>query len=358
MQLKSYADMRLADPFLSPAWRHNRVVKMLGSAPPERCRRADDQWVRGYRTFLHGWRQSESQRNSLFENNPGLYFAYLLYERLSHNPDLNLLVEARLLAGQSYKEIAHMCKTIPETIEWYERLYFNVSDFLEHHDWIFRQVLLPAADRDVLQTIEVETDEPISPSTPITEAMIAKKLTPPPIAEPHFDMSLKFFSYYGGPHVCDVMISGFTRLGHVSSLEDVPDFFNKQFATQIARRSAQAVGKFQINKYNVMELFSIHGKLMEVQKANAGDTDSRHQELERHMSAALGEIVWCAGDRGRQRFDGTPLGIMDNRSTELAGDELLMASANKDFDVNAIPEVTFADRKPIIVKKVAPKEDT
>jgi hypothetical protein len=51
-------------------------------------------------------------------------------------------VEARILAGQSDEEIASLCGQAPETIRWYEAVFFQVRDRLvRSRDWImFRAV--------------------------------------------------------------------------------------------------------------------------------------------------------------------------------------------------------------------------
>ena len=331
---KVYRDVRLANPFLRPDWRHERVVKMLGNMPQERCKRYDDKWVKGYKKFLFRWNKGEHTRDQLMHENPGLYFAYLIHDRMFVEPEMRLMIEARLLADIDKNDIAHECKTIPETIEWYERLFFNVSDFLSHHDWVLKQVLLPASDRFVEDNVENDNEE--ANFKPKSSSEVVK---------PHFDMTLKFFSYYGGPMVCDLMISGFRRDKRVTSHEDLPEYFNEHFMSQLSRRSAQAAGQFEINKYNVTELFATHTRIIEIQRS-AESADDRHSDIEKNVHAMLSELPWTVGAEGSRLYDGTTIGDLDNSAAEVNEEELMLLNDGKEVDsVKEIAGLTIESRK-------------
>lgn len=328
--MKIYNDVRLADPFLKPYWRHERVVRMLHVAPPERCKHYDDRWVQGYRQFLFTWRRGESHREQLRYDNPGLFYAYSLYDRMPLEPDIALMIEARLLAGISAESIAEDCKTMPETIRWYERLFFNVSDFLSHHDWMMKNVLLPAADR--FAPAELEDDD-------------GKAKPSYAIVRPHLDMTLKFFAYFGGPLICDVLISGFRRNRYVRKVEDISDYFNNQFMLQLQRRSTQTIGQFEINKYNVMELFATHTKLIELTRSNKSQ-EVRHTEFEQNVNAMLTEFPWNVGGASKQLYRDSAIGKYDDSAVELDSEEVILTGAGKEPDsVRGILEVDVFSRK-------------
>jgi hypothetical protein len=307
---------------------------MLSSVPPERTKRYDDEYVQGYKKFLFQWNKSENNRDRLMYDNPGLFFAYLLHDRIHLEPELRLMIEARLLAGVDHATIAHEAKTIPETVEWYEKLFFNVTPFLTHHDWIVKHVLLPSSDRFVgEEPSEDEDDEEFAPR-PSSE-----------VVRPHLDMTLKFFAYFGGPLICDVMISGFRRDKKITSYDEIPDYFNEQFASQIMRRSAQASGQFEINKYNVMELFATHSRLIEIQRSIEGQED-RHNEFEKHIDAMLSELPWTAGLDGTTQFEHSPIGRFDEGAAELNEEELMLFGSGKKPDsIEGVAELTISSRK-------------
>lgn len=304
--MKNYFDIRLADPFLRPNWRHERVLKMLGMVPPERCTRYDDPWIKEYKKFLAQWRKAEYQRERLMHEYPGLYYAYRLHENAYAEPELCLMIQARLLAGYTPKEIAHDCKTIPETIEWYEKLFFNVADFLEHNDWIVKNVLIPSVTNFIVQPEVVDADDRRVPE----------------IVKPYLDMTIKMFSYFGGPLLCDIMINGFKRNNRLENLEDLSNYMNENFMLQLERRSLQAVTKFEINRYNVMELLNMHSNIIAMKKADKNDQTQRN-ELEKHIYAMMTAFPWAAGLHGAKKYEGTPMGTYDKSAIELNSSELV-----------------------------------
>ena len=329
--MKRYNDYRLADPFLLPNWRQERVLRIISSATPGRVKRWDDEWILDYRKFFVTYRKSASAREELLHTQPGLYFAQQIHERAQQIPEMALILQARLLTGASDEEIAHQIKTVPETVQWYERIFFNVRDFLEHTDWITRSVLLPASDRFVAATGEVASDR-------IDGAMPAVALNP------QFDMSLKYFSYFGGAAICDLMISGFLERRQVLSAKALASFFDDYFTTQIRRRSAIASRVFEVNKYNVMELFNCHTRLMEIQ-ANSKDTEERHSELTGAIKSMLAVASFSVGS---SQTHGTQfVAKFDDSAHEFDSDTLSRAALGSPPPTMAAleHESAFASRK-------------
>lgn len=298
---------------------------MLAAWPPERCKRYDDSWVQGYRSYLFKWNKGGSKRQELLYENPGLYYAHNMFISRLNDPEMSLVVEARLLAGMSYEQIAEENKTMPETIQWYEKVFFNVKDFLRHHDWILRNVLIPASDRFVEPENEQDGDR-----RPRFEI------------KPHFDMTLKFFAYYGGPVLCDFMLSGFKRGNKVAKLDDVEDWLDNHWANQIRRKSAQAAGQFRVNSFNVMELFMTHGKLIEIQQ-RVDNKEARHNEFEKHVNAMLTELPWNVGDESEKLYADTPLGRYDKQAAELDSSEIMSVGAGREPDTatDVVDETIF-----------------
>ena len=309
--MKIYRDVRLADPFLRPYWRHERVLRMR----TERVRTTDDQWIAGYRKFLKQYLAATDieHREKLLLENPGVYYAQIIHERMPVEPDIALIIEARLLSGASVEQIAHDCKTIPETIEWYEKIFFNVQAFLEHHDWIVSNVLLPAVEK-------MPKDDPKKEKKKIKE-----------IVKPHLDMTLKFFAYFGGPIVCDTMISGFRRNSQVKNVEDLSDYFNEQFARQLQIRSTQAAGRFEITPFNIMELFATHTKIIEIQRS-ADNQENKRTEIEKNIHAMLTDFNWSVGKSGATALNGTKLGEYDATALELDPMEIASLPVTKKLD--------------------------
>lgn len=301
--MKSYIDIRLADPFLKPYWRHERVVQMVTTTPPARCGRFDDLWIKTYRKFLYSWRKNESQRTRMLYELPGLYYAYAIHDRVAIDSDMALIIESRLLAGCTIEDIANDCKTIPETIMWYEKLFFNVANFLDHNDWIVKNALMPVIGLYVAQSDDDKNR--IS------------------YAKPYLDMSLKLFSYFGGPIMCDIMINGFKRNNKLKDSAELEDYINDQFTLQLQRRSLQAVQQFEINKYNVTEIFTLHSRIIELKKS-VKNQEMQNTDFEKHVNAMLLSMPWTVGRAGKQKYQDTIIGKYDDSAIELDPEEIVM----------------------------------
>lgn len=314
--MKFDMDVYQGDPFQRPYWRHERVLQLRETS--RRCTRYDDKWIQEYKAFLIEWDKGDTSRERLRHTQTGLFYAFQMHDRRATDPEVALMTEGRLLAGMSSEDIAFNLKTFPAVIDWYERLYFNVRRRLQHHDWIVKSVLLPSYD----QYTEYEENKKNK-----------KKKVPParvvrPVARPHLDMSLKFFAYFGGPLVCDIMISGFRRHQHVRNPEDLADYFNQQFALQLQRRSADAAVNFEINKFNVMELFATHTRLIEIHRSGKG-ADERKTEFEKNVNALMAELPWSTGRSGAQLYADQLIGKYDASAAEVSAEEAVEAGLGR-----------------------------
>lgn len=240
------------------------MQQMFAVEPVARCLTSDDKWIQRYRAFILKRNRNSLDRQTLLSYDPALYFAYRLYESHLSDPDMALIVEARLLSGMDFESIAHGMKTVPKTVEWYSRLFFDVPDFLTHKDWIVRQVLLPSARR-FLTSDKPEFDDyspPLQVSVfgldgDLIDNVNRKSKKQKTICKPFLDWTLKLFSYFGGPLVCDMMISGFQDRQNIEDPTKLSAYFQDQIVNQLSRRAAQASVQFDINRYNIMELFQI-----------------------------------------------------------------------------------------------------
>lgn len=310
--ISSDQDPRRFDPHRRPDWRFERVLQLADRQPvPGRCTKRDDDHVRKMKSFLLRWRnRSESSREELLFENPGLYYAYSLHENETDDHELEFIIQSRLLAGQPVEEIAEALGTMPETVSWYEAIFFNVSERLGNHDWVVKHILLPAASRNVVR-VQGEGQPPANMAL---------------VARPFLDWSLKWFSYFGGPVICEWMIGGFKRGRTVTNQDDIDNFIDDQWANTIRRRSAQAAGSFEVNKYNVMELFHTHAQIMSLEQS-AESESTKMTSIETHINHLLDGIPWTVGLEGRKALEGSAVGEFDEASAELRSDELLLVAA-------------------------------
>lgn len=323
--------------FRRPEWRFERVLKMCDRYPsPGRSTSRDDAFVKTARNFVLRWRaRDEEERMELWEETPGLFYAYQIYERAEEHPEPSLFLQARLLARQDHQEIAECLSTMPDTVEWYEKLFFNVTDRLDNRDWVTKHVLLPAILRQhgVSPVLDNDSDDDSDENDDIDLPFTSK-----PVAKPFLDASLKLFAYFGGKHLVDVMITGFQSGKPLNSQEDMAGWFDSHWKMAIRRRSHQASLNFEINKFNVMELFAIHTRLMEIEKSEESQ-DQQRSTVERHVKALIDEIPWAVGDDGRKMLEGSKLGLIDEGAAELRDGELLQIASGANITLDMPTEL-------------------
>jgi hypothetical protein len=311
-------DFRLMDPFLTPEWRNIRVCEVLALGPNAKCTTFDDKWVVEFTKFARRLNANRLGLQGLRAAYPELFYAYKLYESHTTNPDLAMIIEARLLSGASAAEIAHGMKTREKVIEWYTKLFFDVSDFLDHKDWVMRQVLLPSARRvlegpknleDVEESVygdKLDLQDNGYPGGLFEgHARVSNRKKSLPIVTPFLDWTLKLFSYFGGPMVCDTMISGFKGRSPVTDTSQLVTYFQDQFVSQLTRRATQAATQFEINKYNVMELFQITNSLVLASKRVA-ESEDHMSAVEQGLAATLEQMDYNLGGVRNGNYIGMP----------------------------------------------------
>jgi len=99
-----------------------------------------------------------------------------------------------------------------------------------------------------------------------------------------------------------------------------------------SRRSSQAAMVFDVNKYNVVDLFMVHTRIMELQKT-AESQEERQSIIEKHIYGMLTEIPWTVGKDAQQVFEGTAVGAADEEAAELNSEELMLISAGQRLPV-------------------------
>ena len=311
------AELIKFDPRRSPRWRYERIRQLLDARPHPRqpVRGQDDEHVREGRRFILAWeelgRQIRSRdpmvlrdaRKQLYPMNPELYFAFDMFVAADAERNRNEM-EARILAKQTNEKIAEEMVGLPGTVDWYERLFFNVRDRLHNRGYIVNRVICPSILDGGWQNLNLE-------------------------------MSTKFFGYFAGPIILDAVLHQYDQGTAIpSAATDISDpFFDSHFGSQIKRRSAEASNHFEINKYNVMELFEIHGKLIELTK-KAKEENEQLSTIEQNVQVTLQGINFCAGERRQAALASSPLKPYYGQTGELRSHEMLAIAGGDSSSVD------------------------
>jgi len=316
-KLKTYADYQKYNFFRTPAWRWERVLQLVdrSGSSPGRCTRRDDAVVRAAKSFVCRRRCADAAglERLRFEN-PGLFYAYEFYERAQDDPEAAMYIEARLLARQTFDQVAEAMGVLPEAVRWYSELFFDVVPYLDRRDWVSKHVIVPAVLRSAGPALP-----PADPAATPRDAAVVR---------PFLDGTLKLFAYYGGPQLVDLMIGGLQAGRPLTSADAADEWFDQVIGTTLRRRAAQAAQLFEVNRYNVMELFAAHARLMEI--ARSGDNQEQARSLlERHIQATIEDIPWVVGSDAERVYGRTEVGRFDAGAAELRDDELLLLSSGR-----------------------------
>jgi len=334
--------LRLYDPFLTPQWRFDRIRTIL-SSDSRQASRFDDTDVKQFYRFYTKWRETtgnSTARESLLLQYPQEYYAVKMYEAIQDgNTDFQVIIESRLLAGQSPQDIAAAVNTFPGAIAWYASIFFDVQPRLQQTDWIIAQVIMPSI-RQAQLAREADDDD----DDDVDDIFMRKGRKPVPnIIEQHYDPTLKFFAYFGGQYILDMLLSGFRRDLVPNGFDDLIPWMQKNFAGMMTVKSMQSLMRMPINKYSVKELLSVYSNLLEFQRSTEDSEESR-SAMQQHLHAMMAEIPWMVSKRQEDVLEGTLLKQFDDSAVELSADErLLVAAGNKKKKQELLPllETTY-----------------
>src|SRR5262245_11976164 len=119
-------------------WRRAGHLVETGQRPsPEH----DGRWVEQATTYRSALAAclDEADCLRLAGTMPALFQAHCVSQ--ANPPLLKWALEARLVAGEPFGEIARKCALLPEAVEAYEALFFSVVDKLDASTWIACRVL-------------------------------------------------------------------------------------------------------------------------------------------------------------------------------------------------------------------------
>jgi hypothetical protein len=138
------------DPFRTPDYRWSRAGWLI--AEGRNVRRArEDAYVVAALDFRRASNRATTglAQERLANRMPGIYFAAEVFRR--DEDYMRWVLEARILTNEPVKVIARRCRTTPEVVYWYEKLFFDVRPYLNNRDWLVSQVLVGESFRRGLQ---------------------------------------------------------------------------------------------------------------------------------------------------------------------------------------------------------------
>ncbi len=130
----SYPELQKQSCFRTPDWRWRRACSLVDGGR-NFCRSRDDEETGRAVYFLRDLRRGlrPSSKADLLRRSSDIHAAQQLHEE---GGTARLVIQARVLAGQSSDEIAKLTCLTPSVIDTYEALFFHCREFLGFRDWI------------------------------------------------------------------------------------------------------------------------------------------------------------------------------------------------------------------------------
>ena len=300
-----YKDYERMNPHRSPRWRYERIVDLVDKRQAPNPTRDDSMVVEGYK-FVEAWTKAhdaedeedvEDRKRRIFMKWPGLFYSYETY--LMPDDDwVGEVIEARILAGQSNEEIADKLCMLPNAIDWYEQLFFNVRDRLKYQDYISRKVIGPLIAAG-LQNVASGT-------------------------------TAKYFAYFAGPNVLNYILDGYNAGdARPGQNEDLRPFFEKYVSTNLGARMATSINPLEINKFNFEHLVDIYTKMLDTARRAQQDMGVK-TNIEENVNIMLGAIPWSVGKERQEQLDNSKLGDYMGHSVEPRASDMLQIASGED----------------------------
>lgn len=234
----------------------------------------------------------------------------------SEHPDgeWRSILEARLLAGQSSVEIAYAFGTFPTSIDWYEKMFFDVRDRLDRRDYIIKVILGTAADREANS----------SGST----------------TDHQRDMTFKLFAYFGGPMVLDWIITGLIDRPAPGSLDQVEPWLDSAFESLLRRNSLIAQRTLDINRFTAMHLTEINARLTEARRQIEADGGTQ-TTFERNIQEVLTDIPWALGREGFDQLNEIERKYATTAFEPRVADAMRMSNGEEPERLSALASLTI-----------------
>jgi hypothetical protein len=274
-------------PYRPTRWRYDRVMELVES-PDRRTRNpipnVDDEWTRQAFVFMKKWdkyseldtdEEVESKRRGLVNNNLPLYQAYEFFLK----PDGDKLkgeVEARILTGQDDLTIADKVSCFPESVEWYEKMFYNVRDRLKNTSYVVNNVIGPLV------------------SAGFENATV--------------ELTAKFFGFiYQNVQLMEQILLGInTTITPPANGQDTLSFFDSSIENTIQTLVMRTAHSMAPNKFDAKEMLIVWKDLMSLRREASGSDMSR-TNIEENVSAFLSSITWSVGRQRQELLDSTPL---------------------------------------------------
>lgn len=283
-------------------WERARIIREQGNRFRDKN---TDEWTKKALVFQRAYSKCENDyaRYDLMCKMPSLYFAFNLRSTTA-NAGKKVIgmkdeIEARLLADESPEEIADRVGCSAETIDYYEKLFFNVKDKLKYTTYILHQVIGPAIHRGLY--------------------------------EREHDLLWKLYGYFCGSRVIDALTTTFTNPIKPRTTKEVDAMLVDDTRETMRRKAAMAARTVPVNEHTQLAILQTYAQFLEIER----DTDAAVGEntIIENIKEMMCLLPWATGtDAVTESRHHKLLTYYDTQSAELRADEVLAISANAETE--------------------------
>jgi hypothetical protein len=212
------------NPLIGPQWRADRARDLvsLGTRPD----RNDDGYVRSYWDFL---KRNKTNKGAAYIKHPQAFVADSIENY--RDTEWRDILQAKLLTEEPIEDIADWLGSDPGTVEYFEKVFFNVRHRRHNRGWIMK-VIMGTTDDRASNDMCTMTDQ-------------------------QRGIVYRLFAYYGGPEVLEACITGLMPSVLPNAKKDLQKWFDTALEQLIRSRAVQAARVMEINKFNIMPMLEL-----------------------------------------------------------------------------------------------------
>lgn len=237
--------------------------------------------------------KNDYDRFDLIDKHPDIYFAYAIHNEDDKKITIRSEIEARILANETSEKIADRCGCSIETIDLYEKLFFNVREKLKNTTYILHQVMGPAIHKGMY--------------------------------ERDHDLLWKLYGYFCGSAVLDALTTTFTNPVKPETPEQVDALFVDDTRAVMRRKAAIAARTVSVNDQTQLRILEIYAQFLEIEKEAEGGA-SGESLIMNNIETMMLALPWATGSNAAG-VNNRLIQHYDNQAAELRADETVAVGA-------------------------------
>lgn len=264
-------------------------------------------------------RGSETSRMQLAFEDPALFWAAWLYE--TEHP-ARWIIEARIMARQTPREIAFYSGCGVEIVEAFEAVFFDVRELLDRQDYVNTVIFGDSVHRGV--------------------------------TEREYDILWKMLAYASGPHALAALVNKLVVNNWITRADGVPNALQETAVNIMKKKAMISALTVPITSATQLHLLEAFVKYVEVERTTADDGKSQNIIMA-NLAGMMASLPFNVAKMNAKMDD--DIGDYDRSAIELDSNELMMVAAGVPLNNRKLLlEMKFPDPPAIAAPQEADKK--